>query len=69
MSDFILRSHGEMLTLYARTERGRKRLLRVQRTSGTPPSDDRILLRREEVRETLEQLKFERYSVSGEELI
>jgi hypothetical protein len=70
MSDFTLRSHGEMLTLFARSVRGRKRLLRMQRMKEMPtPPDDRMLLRREQAREIVEQLKFEGYNIEGEESI
>jgi len=67
--DFTLSSHGELLTLHARTDRGRKRLARVQEAKQPGGSSDRILLKRERAREVVGELKFEGYSLKGEETI
>jgi hypothetical protein len=67
--DFTLSSHGEVLTLCARTDRGLTRLMRLPEAKVTARPVDRILLNREKAREMVSLLKFEGYRIKGDELI
>jgi hypothetical protein len=69
LPDFTISSHGELLTLQPRTERGRRRLAQVHEATQWGGSADRILLKRERAREIVSALKFEGYSLKGEEAI
>jgi hypothetical protein len=69
MSDFTIHAHGAMLTLRARTERARTRIAALQPPKSSAEAQDRLLVNREPAREIVQHLKFERYSVEGEEVI
>lgn len=68
MTDFVLRRAGEVLTLCARTTRAKMRLARLPQAKDAP-SADRVLLKRDQARETLDVLTFEGYGIEGRELI
>jgi hypothetical protein len=65
--DFTLSSHGELLTLCARTDRALTRLLPKAKELARPV--DRILVNREKAREVVTQLNFEGYRIKGVEVI